>query len=96
MVIAMRTLESGFPQSNEGPFADRTHAVTENKIITQTNSTAAWYRGGEREISVGGHADGECLQPLGWFKEDVGVPVLLSLVSSYVSVVQVKQSPASV
>ena len=58
-VIATRTLESGFPQSNEGPFADRTHAVTENKIITQTNSTAARYRGGgKREISVGGHADG--------------------------------------
>ena len=51
MVIATRTLESGFPQSNEGSFADRTHAVTENKIITQTNSTAARYRGGGSEKS---------------------------------------------
>jgi len=51
MVIATRTLKSGFPQSNEGPLADCTHAVTENEITTPTNSAAARYQGGESKKS---------------------------------------------
>ena len=62
-------------------------------MTTPTNTIAARNRGAEQEISLGGYAGGGArLQPLRWFEEDIGAPVLLSSLS-YLSVVKVKRSP---
>ena len=64
-------------------------------MTTPTNTIAARNRGAEQEISLGGYAGGGArLQPLRWFEEDIGAPVLLSSLS-YLSVVKVKRSPVS-
>ena len=94
MVIATRTLKSGFPQSNEGPLADCTHAVTENEITTPTNFAAARYRGGEeQEISAGMRVAASVCSHSAGSREDIGVSVLLSSLSSCLSAVKFKRSP---